>query len=313
MTPTATIAPFGSIPTSIRTAVADVNGDGVPDIICVTGPGVPVQVAVVSGTDDQTLLVQPFDPFESSFTGGGFVAAGDFQRSGRADIVVTPDEGGGPRVLVLGVGSGGTASNLASFYGITDPNFRGGARPAVGDVTGDGIPDLIVAAGFGGGPRVTVFDGRGVLGGNPATVANFYAFPGDADSLRNGVYVAAGDVNGDGHSDLIFGGGPGGGPRVLILSGKMIAAGNISGAEANPIANFFVGNNSSGRGGVRVAAVNMDGDDRADVAVGSGEGDIATVQAFAGSTLNPATDGLNPAQYQILFGGNPLADGVYVG
>ena len=56
----------------------------------------------------------------------------------------------------------GTPAEIARFLGIEDANFRGGARSAVGDVNGDGTPDLLVAAGFGGGPRVAVYNGRTV-------------------------------------------------------------------------------------------------------------------------------------------------------
>ena len=85
------------------------------------------------------------------FTGGVYVAAGDVTGDGVADLAVTPDEGGGPRVRVL---SGRGFGPVADFSGIDDPNFRGGARAAVGDVSRDGVADLVVAAGFGGGPRV---------------------------------------------------------------------------------------------------------------------------------------------------------------
>ena len=74
-----------------------------------------------------------------------------------------------------------------------------------------------MAAGFGGGPRVAIFDGASVAAGAPRKlVDDFFAFE---PSLRNGVYVAVGDLNGDGRGDLVFGAGPGGGPRVLAVSG----------------------------------------------------------------------------------------------
>ena len=92
----------------------------------------------------------------------------------------------------------GTTTVRANFLGIDDANFRGGAPAAVGDVNGDGVPVVIVAAGFGGGPRTAIFTGQSVLAGTPARVTNdFFAFPGsDAVTLRNGVFVAAGDVTG---------------------------------------------------------------------------------------------------------------------
>ncbi len=220
----ATIGPFNGFGVvTLRTATGDVDGDGTLDTVLVTGPGAPLRVAVVSGADNSTLLVAPFDPFGGDFGGGGYVAAGDLNGDGRAEFVVTPDEGGGPRVTVFSLAVGTTAAGVrANFFGIDDPNFRGGARAAVGDVNGDGTPDVVVAAGFGGGPRTAIFRGQSVLAGAPARLVNdFFAFPGsDAVNLRNGSFVAAGDVTGDGFADLVARiGGGGSAPRVFVLSG----------------------------------------------------------------------------------------------
>jgi hypothetical protein len=227
--------------------------------------------------------------------------------------VATPDQGGGPRVVVFSIAPGGTVTMRASFFGIDDPNFRGGARTALGDVNNDHTPDLAVSAGFLGGPRTAIFNGISLFSGNPTRLVNdFFAFPAsDATSLRNGVFVAAGDVNGDGFADLIFGGGPGGAPRVFILSGAMIAGGDVAAAQNSPIANFFVADNTSDRGGVRVAAVDADGDAKADVAAGSGEGSPAHVRVYLGKNIG----GGEPSTFQDLtpFGGAVLADGVFVG
>jgi hypothetical protein len=157
--PVATLAPVGTILTNVRTAVADVNGDGIPDTALVTGPGTPIRVAVVSGADNSTQFVAPFDPFGGDFTGGGFVAARDLDGDGRAEFVVSPDQGGGPRVTVFSLPAGGL-TRRANFFGIDDASFRGGARVALGDVNGNGTADVAVAAGFLGGRGSRCSTGR---------------------------------------------------------------------------------------------------------------------------------------------------------
>jgi len=157
----------------------------------------------------------------------------------------------------LSAGRTGEDALLVRFLGIPDPAFRGGTRAAVGDVTGDGVPDLVVAAGVGGGPRVTVWDGAGIAAGTPRTVADFFAFE---DTVRTGATVAVGDVDGDGVADLLFGAGPGGGPRVREYSGAALFAGganfgNLDGAPAgSQRRDEFVGD-PAGRGGVPVRFV----------------------------------------------------------
>jgi hypothetical protein len=278
----------------------------------VTGPGTPIRVAVISGLDNTTVLVAPFDPFGGNFTGGGFVSAGNIDGLGGAEFAVTPDQGGGPRVTMFSL-IGGVVTQRANFFGIDDPDFRGGARSAIGDVNNDGTPDLAVAAGFLGGPRTALYNGTTLLTTPTRLVGDFFAFPGtDAVTLRNGVNVAIGDINGDGFGDLIFGGGPGGAPRVFILDGSLVAAGNVTGAQAAPIANFFVAGNDADRGGVRVAAKDANGDIRADLAVGSGEGSAAKARVYLGTNFTGTGE---PTVFQdiVLFGGGNLPSGVYVG
>src|SRR5439155_18651222 len=111
-------------------------------------------------------------------------------------------------------------------------------------------------------------------------------------------------------ADLIAGGGPGGGPRVLVLDGKKLAAGDVAGAYAAPVANFFFGSGAD-RGGVRVATTNADGDGRADVVVGSGEGLASRVRVYLGKDFTGTAE---PAAFQDLdpFGA-ALPAGVFVG
>ncbi|MDB5312635.1 MAG: abf2 1 [Gemmataceae bacterium] len=275
-----TVTPFPSASGGVRTAVADFNGDGVPDLAVGTGPGAVAEVIVYDGKTRQVLFdVKPF----ADFTGGVFVTAGDIAGDGTADLVVTPDLSGGPRVEVY---RGGDFALVANFFGIADPIFRGGARAGVGDLNHDGHADMVVSAGFGGGPRISVFDGAALLKGQFVhPVPDFFAFE---PALRNGAYVAVGDVNGDGTPDLIFGAGPGGGPRVLAVSGQALVSGGSAAALGSPVANFFAGNVSN-RGGVRVAVKNLDNDRFADVLTGAGRGGGSGVTAYLGKDLSVGT------------------------
>lgn len=95
------------------------------------------------------------------------------------------------------------------------PGFAGEVRIVSGDLTGDGMADLIAAAGPGGGPHVKVRDGA-----SGAEVASFYAY---GPSFTGGVNIAVGDVTSDGRADLVTGAGPGGGPHVKVFDGKSMA------------------------------------------------------------------------------------------
>ena len=270
--PVFTATPFtpADAPGGVRVAVADVTGDGTPDLIAGTGPGGAL-VRVIDGATRANVF--SLIPFEVGFTGGMFVAAGDLNGDGFADLVITPDVTGGPRVKIV---SGADGSVLADFFGIDDPAFRGGARATLADVNGDGVADLIVSAGTGGGPRIAVWDGTTLGNDNPVRlVDDFFAFE---PTLRNGAYVAAGDVDGDGFADLAFGGGPTGGPRVLVLSGADLLKGVTS-----PLADFFAGNPDA-RDGVTLVVKEIDGDTKSELIAGTSPAGTG-VSVYAGSSL----------------------------
>lgn len=299
-----------------RTATADVTGDGVPDLVGGTGPGAAL-VRVLDGRSGQVFAT--LAPFEAAFTGGVYVAAADLDRDGKAEVIITPDQGGGPVVVVYSgafLASGSAdAAQWTRFYGIDDRNFRGGARPALGDMDGDGLPELIVAAGILGGPRVAVYRGSGILASPNQTpqklLGDFFAFE---NTVRNGAFVSAGDVTGDGKADLAFGGGPGGAPRVRMFDGAaLLEAGPFTNLDDIPAAqrsNFFAGG-ADLRGGVRLLFRDVNGDGRAELLAGSGDGEASRIRVYLSTTLLRR---LPPAPDQELDPfGTVLPNGVFVG
>jgi hypothetical protein len=159
---------------------------------------------------------------------------------------------------------GATAGLVRSFFAY-EPTFTGGVQVYAGDVDGDGVADIFLGTGIGGGPRVQVMNGR-----SGEVTQNFFAYE---STFRNGVQVSAGDVNGDGLADVIAGAGVGGGPRVRAFSGF----------DAAPLFDFFAYDDSF-RSGVNVAAGDIDADGFADIITGPGTTAAPIVKAFSGAT-----------------------------
>jgi hypothetical protein len=242
----------------VRVAVGDVNRDGRSDIITGAGPGGGHVKVFDRATGDE---LKSFFPYGASFAGGVFVAAGDIEGDGYADIITGAVSSAGPHVKVY---SGATGAQLNSFlaYG---SGVTGGVSVAAGDVNGDGYADIVTGAGSGAGPHVKVYSGApGPL------LHSFFAYAAD---FTGGVHVATADVNGDGYADIVTGAGPGGGPHVKVFSGA-------TGAELKS----FLAYAPDFSGGVSVASVDNDGDGQADIVTGAGPGGGPHVKVFSGST-----------------------------
>jgi hypothetical protein len=283
-----TFSPFPGFNNGVSVAVGDVNRDGVPDVAVAATAGGGPHVKVYDGVSGNELL--SFFAYDGGFRGGVTLAIGDVNGDGFADIITGAASGGGPHVRAF---SGKDASELASFYAY-DAAFGGGVRVAAGDFNNDGTDEIVTAAGPGGGPHVRIF-GRDLLGGVapftavPTLSNSFYAY---APTFNGGVWVATGDTNGDGVTDIITGPDAGGGPHIRGFSGK----------NNSEVASFFAfGENFNG--GARVGVGDTDRDGRVEVMVAPGVGRDPDVFAY------DANIGVQRKSFDVVDGSR----GAYVG
>jgi hypothetical protein len=182
--------PTGRMPYQ-RVRSGDLNGDRRADVITTNTNG--SSVTVLLGSRSDRLEPAPGSPF--AVAPSPFVSAsGDVNGDGRRDLAVGHFSGQLTNrsrdavTILLGDGKGGLAVAPGS-------PFKAGHAPiglALGDVDGDGRPDLAVA-NFGGGD-VMIFRGDGKGGFTPAGT-----FPvGGAPAA-----VAIADLDGDGRADVV--------------------------------------------------------------------------------------------------------------
>ncbi|MDP3836916.1 MAG: S8 family serine peptidase [bacterium] len=164
---------------------------------------------------------------------GGIFAAGDVDANGEQEIVSASAAGQEPYVSIYG-----PDGTLRGRFLVFDRNFKGGFSLAVADVNDDGLDEIIVGAGAGGGPHVRIFDHKGRLKGQ------FFSFE---NSFRGGVNVAAGNIDAIGAAEIVAARGAGGTPEVKIFDRR----GNLQGQ--------FFAYEREFRGGVQIAIANTDG------------------------------------------------------
>ncbi len=137
--------------------------------------------------------------------------------------------------------------------------FRGGVSLAVARFDGPLRQTIVTGAGPGGGPHVRIFNV------NTQAIGGFMAYD---EAFRGGVTVATADVMNDAGDEIVTGAGPGGGPHVRIFDD-----------HGTPLRGFFAFEEAF-RGGIHVAAGDVDGDGVGEVIVASGRGRTTAVRVF---------------------------------
>jgi hypothetical protein len=170
--------------------------------------------------------------------------------------------------LTLYTYSGGalvpTGQSFVPFVG-----YRGVLRVTGGDFNGDGVTDYVVTTGAGPQSVIEIFNGRDgstLVGQTPI----FQGFTG-------GLFISAGDIDGDGRADLAVSADGGAGPHVQtfrVVNGRLELQ-----------SSFFAFDDPGFRGGARVALGDLNRDGFADLVVTTGGLVEARVAIYSGQTL----------------------------
>jgi hypothetical protein len=277
-------------------AAADVDGDGADDLLV----GAPLFTAVAGVTGRVAAFALPSGAplltVDGAAGGDRFGAAicsvSDIDLDGRDDFAVGApfhDGPGGNNSGVVRVCSGIDGSTIALGFGGSSGDRLGESLSTVGDLDGDGLPEIAAGAPFAGGlagieaGRVVVI---GAISGLP-----FTTLEGSQAGEHFGASLAApGDLDGDAWPDLVIGA-----PDAAGLAGT--GCGRVSAFELQePGPLWSVEGSQAGEqfGGALAQAGDPDGDVVGDVVVGARAHDgaagldsglVAVLSGGAGSVL----------------------------
>jgi surface-anchored protein len=176
-------------------------------------------------------------------------------------IAFSGGPGGDPNVEVIDYQTGSR-----KLFRVFDEKYRGGVRSILGDVTGDGVADVVATTTVGAPPHVVVIDGS-----TGKVVSSFFAFE---VSYLGGVNLGVVDLDGDGKQEVLMGAGLGASPHVVAMA-----------PGSNSILASFFAFDPFYRGGVTPTGVDWDGDGRGEILVYSGFGSRPHIMVKDGSGL----------------------------
>ena len=238
----------------VNLASGDVNGDGLDEIIVGAGQGGGPHIKIFN---TQGQLIGQFFAYPNNWHGGVNVVVSDIDSDGVAEIITAPGKGYGSEIKVFNF-----QGKLKKTFLAFDKKFKGGVSLASGDVNGDGLNEIIIGAGQGGGPHVRIFNMSGKI------VSQFFAYN---QSFHGGVKVAVGNIISGARSkslEILTAPGEGVDPYIKVLDDK-----------GNLLKQFLVFNRNF-RGGVNVATGDLDRNGIDEIIVGAGPGGAPHARVF---------------------------------
>lgn len=255
------VVPFAGFQGGVRVAAGDINRDGIPDA-AVSAVAANGHVKVFNGATGQQLTgpIGSFLAFQG-YNGNVNVGIGDVNGDGFADVLVVANGANGHVKLFSGA-DGSLIGSFLAFQG-----FLGNATVSSADFNNDGTDEIVVGAAINGHVKVFNRDGTAFVAGPAgAAFSSFLAYPG---FTTGPIGVAAGDVNGDGTSEIVTISGTGSRGHVKAFSG----------VDSSLVANFLSSTATlTSSPSIGLADSNLDG--VLDIRVTPGSGQPANVQTF---------------------------------
>jgi len=283
--------------------VGEVNGDGRPDLLvanfcrdsfCATNG----TVGVLTGNGDGTF--QAARAYQSGWSAADSLAVGDVNGDGQLDLVATH---------LTADSSGATSGTVGVLLGNHDGTFQtaetydsagfGTDSVALGDVNGDGKPDLVVANSCGTDPLCANGSVQVLIGNGDGTFQT-------AASYSSGGYfaytVAVADVNGDGKPDLLVANNCAQRPCFGTDGIVSVLLGNGDGSFQAPVTY-----DSGAPGTVSAVVADVNGDGKVDLLVANGCADTNCSTGGVGVLLGNGDGTFQPAKIYGSGGSNTIS------
>jgi len=217
-------------------SVIDLGGDGTDEILIGSGRWSKPEVKILR--NDGT-VINSFLAYNKNFTGGINIAGCDFDGDGRGEILTGANAGGGAHIRIFD-GYGNLKIN-SGFFAFSE-NIKNGVQIGCVDINGDNIDEILAV----GGDKIKQLK---IFNINIKLIKEI-----NLPFISDNIDISSIDLGGDGIEEILVSGGFLDKPFVQIYRGDL------------SLINEFYAYNENFSGGVKVSAIDIDGDKKQEIA-----------------------------------------------
>src|SRR6476661_8625189 len=281
--------PTGSFPASV--SIGDFNGDGKPDLVVANSGSNTASILLNTSTTGATT---PTFASQVTFATGitpTSISIGDINGDGKPDLAVANFGSNDASILLNTTATGATTPTFATKVDLATQDLPTGTHPnsvSIGDINGDGKPDLAVAVVFSN--EASILLNTTAIGATTPTFATKVDFIAGSPSES----VSIGDINGDGKPDLAV-------PNRVSNTVSNLPTTTATGATTPSFATKV--DFRAGSYPVSVSIGDINGDGKPDLAVANQSDNTASI--LLNTTPTNATTPTSAAQVTFTTGNRP--------